>query len=146
MSDYVTNKSLKEDQLQHVLVRLLEDDVIPSSAPLTSIIRTFQEYENQPDKEFVSKVYNLELGKTVDKPIRRFNFALDYIAVLEDKNEIYFLLDNSKIVCIYEYKQELTAIDVYLALTTYLDTFNIEVFMAKDVEAVENYVGCKVAS
>lgn len=145
MSKYVTEKSLDQDQLQALLTKLLADNVIPESSPLTNIIRTYEEYINNPDKEFISKVYDLELGKVIDAPIERFNFALDYVCVMKESNEIYFLLDNSKIVCVYDYHKHLTAFDVYLTLTSYLDEFNVEVFMADDTSELEEYVGCKVA-
>lgn len=142
--EFVTDKPLGKDQLQALLRHLLTEGAIPKTAPLDNILKTYEEYERDPTKKFINKKYDLETGTVVEGEIARFNFALDYVAILTEKNEIYFCLDKSKIVCIYEYEKHLSATDLYLLISTYLDEFDIEIFLAADTSEVEAYIGCKV--
>lgn len=146
MPDMPAKRGITENQLQDLLADLLAENVIPESAPLNLILRVHNNYKNNINAEFKSKVYDLDLGYVVDDVVPRFNFALDYVCVLKERDEIFFVLDNSKIVCIYDFdKQAYTSEMVYMILTSMLDKYNFEVMLLDNTAAFEEYVGIPIS-
>lgn len=122
---YVTNKPLDQDQLQQFIIELLEKDLIPSNPALDNIIKTYNEFEKQPNRTIKNLKYDIELGKVVSGDIYRLNFALSHIAVMPDRQELYFIMDNSKIICVYRYSESVSGEELFLYLTSILDRYDI---------------------
>ncbi len=143
----VSSKDINVDQLQDLLGDLLAEGVIPDSAPLSTILRVHREYKNDPNREFITKVYDVDAGKVVDMPAPRFNFALDFVAILASKPELYFILDNTKIVCVYDYDgNAFTAEEVYMIISSMFDRYTFEIVMVETKDELETYIGVPLAT
>ena len=146
---YLTNKSINEDQLQEFLSRLLDAGIIAPSNALDNILSTYKHFLANPNHTYKHRVYDLEQGKVVAGTIQRMNFALSHIGIIDsaDNKKLLFILDGTKVICTYEFKNTFTGADVYYFIVSLLsEGFNVIPLLNPSKEEIEEIVGVEIES
>jgi hypothetical protein len=146
---YLTNKGLLEDQMYQVLKILNNKNMISSSSALDTILNAFDRLEKNPSFRITDNIYDIDQHKVINTVVEPMNFALSYVAVMTEKNEIYMFLDNNRLIFVYELTNNYQPMEVYLYLMSIMGdpqyyNLNVTPILNPDTEAIEDIIGTKL--